>query len=252
MKAVTVAALLASMAVATIAQAEVYKWQDELCDIQGNFDNKKYTAKQIENAHFMLNNLTSVQLNSTSSPMNLKDIDKVTTADLDNLDQEYKLRKRKVESLKVVIEAQPYKRELLKSIDGEYFHDKLSILAYLAPVQAMRQSPPICKQYLAPFFKGEAAVQRKWQQFVEEQIQEQERISSDRGQSYRTLRTERYQEERASDPANYAKISLLTFGFSNCLNDHIYHADSQKVFSNQQKLNKILFGKSLTMVCEEP
>ena len=33
MKAVTVASLLASMAVATIAQAEVYKWQDELCDI---------------------------------------------------------------------------------------------------------------------------------------------------------------------------------------------------------------------------
>ena len=45
MKAVTVPALLASMVVATIAQAEVYKWQDELCDIQGNFDNKKYTAK---------------------------------------------------------------------------------------------------------------------------------------------------------------------------------------------------------------
>lgn len=88
MKAVTVPALLASMVVATIAQAEVYKWQDELCDIQGNFDNKKYTAKQIENAHFMLNNLTSVQLNSTSSPMNLRDIDKVITADLDNLDQE--------------------------------------------------------------------------------------------------------------------------------------------------------------------
>ena len=41
MKAVTVAALLASMVVATIAHAEVYKWQDELCDIQGNFDNKK-------------------------------------------------------------------------------------------------------------------------------------------------------------------------------------------------------------------
>lgn len=41
MKAVTVPALLASMVVATIAQAEVYKWQDELCDIQGNFDNKK-------------------------------------------------------------------------------------------------------------------------------------------------------------------------------------------------------------------
>ena len=58
MKAITIAAILASMAVTTIAQAEVYKWQDELCDMQGNFDSKKYTAKQIKNSHFVLECLT--------------------------------------------------------------------------------------------------------------------------------------------------------------------------------------------------
>lgn len=67
MKAMTIAAMLASMTVTNIAQAEIYKWQDELCDIKGSFDNKKYSAKQIKNSHFMLNNLNTVQLNSFSS-----------------------------------------------------------------------------------------------------------------------------------------------------------------------------------------
>ena len=252
MKAMTIAAMFASMTVTNIAQAEIYKWQDELCDIKGSFDNKKYSAKQIKNSHFMLNNLNTVQLNSFSSPMNPSDIDKVSTTDITNLDKEYESIKGKVQQLEVVPAAQTYKRELLKSIEGEYVHDKLTILAYSDPIQAMRLSPPICKQYLAPFFESEAAVQVKWQEFVEEQIQEQARISSDNGKSYRVLATQRYQEEKASDPENYAKTNLLNYGFSNCVNDQIYHADSQQVFSNYNQLNKTIFGKSISMVCDEP
>ncbi|MBH0086010.1 hypothetical protein I6E84_07240 [Psychrobacter sp. SCQQ22] len=251
MKAMTVAAVLTLMAVTTSTQAEVYQWQDDLCDMKGEFNNRKYSAKQIENSHFMLNNLTSVQL-SSSSPLYPRDIDQISKSDLDNLNQEYQARKRKVEQLEVVPQAQTYKRELLKSIDGEYVLNKLTILAYLDPLQAMRLSPPMCKQYLAPFFKDEAAVQNKWQEFVEEQIQEQTLFSNDDGKYSRNLITERYQRQQASDPENYAKINLLTYGFSNCVNDQIYHADSEKVFKDSQKLNETLFGKSLKMVCEEP
>ena len=248
----TVAAVLTLMALTTSTQAEVYQWQDDLCDMKGEFNNTKYSAKQIENSHFMLNNLTSAQLNSFSSPIHPSDLNRVSTTDTTNLSKEYESRKRKVQKLEVVPEAQPYKRELLKSIEGEYVHDKLTILAYLDPIQAMRLSPPMCKQYLAPFFKNEAAVQNKWREFVEEQIQEQTLFSNDGGKYSRNLTTERYQSQKASDPENYAKVNLLTYGFSNCVNDQIYHADSEKVFKDSQKLNETLFGKSLKMVCEEP
>lgn len=247
----TVAAVLTLMALTTSTQAEVYQWQDDLCDMKGEFNNTKYSAKQIENSHFMLNNLTSIQL-SSSSPLYPRDIDQISKLDLDNLNQEYQARKRKVEQLEVVPQAQTYKRELLKSIDGEYVLNKLTILAYLDPIQAMRMSPPMCKQYLAPFFKDETAVQNKWREFVEEQIQEQTLFSNDGGKYSRNLITERYQRQQASDPENYAKVNLLTYGFSNCVNDQIYHADSEKVFKDSQKLNETLFGKSLKMVCEEP
>ena len=240
MKVVTVAALLASMAVVNSAQAEVYKWQDELCDIQGNFDHKKYSAKQIKNSHFVLEGLTSANLNSFFPPMNIKDLDKVSNKDLERLTEEYKQVKNNVERLDVVPEAKAYKQQLLQSIEGEYKKERLTILAYVDPIQAMRQSPPMCKQYLEPFFKDESAVQNKWQQMVEKRA-----LSNSYAMS-------RYQEEKASNPAKYAKIDLITFGFGNCVNNQRYHAGSEVVLRNQQKLNKTLFGKSLTMVCEEP
>ena len=240
MKVVTVAALLASMAVVNSAQAEVYKWQDELCDIQGNFDHKKYSAKQIKNSHFVLEGLTSANLNSFVPPMNIEDLDKVSNKDLERLTKEYKQVKNNVERLDVVPEAKAYKQQLLQSIEGEYKKERLTILAYVDPIQAMRQSPPMCKQYLEPFFKDESAVQNKWQQMVEKRA-----LSNSYAMS-------RYQEEKASNPAKYAKIDLITFGFGNCVNNQRYHAGSEVVLRNQQKLNKTLFGKSLTMVCEEP
>lgn len=240
MKVVTVAALLASMAVVNSAQAEVYKWQDELCDIQGNFDHKKYSATQIKNSHFVLEGLTSANLNSFVPPMNIEDLDKVSNKDLERLTKEYKQVKNNVERLDVVPEAKAYKQQLLQSIEGEYKKERLTILAYVDPIQAMRQSPPMCKQYLEPFFKDESAVQNKWQQMVEKRA-----LSNSYAMS-------RYQEEKASNPAKYAKIDLITFGFGNCVNNQRYHAGSEVVLRNQQKLNKTLFGKSLTMVCEEP
>lgn len=240
MKAITIAAILASMAVTTIAQAEVYKWQDELCDMQGNFDSKKYTAKQIKNSHFVLESLTRLNLNSFFPPMDIEALDKLSMKDMDALTKEYKQVKRDIERLDVVPEAKGYKQELLKSIDGEYQQSQLTILGYLNPSEALKQSPKMCQQYIKPLLQNEAAVQTKWKQIVEERA-----VSNSYAMS-------RYQDEKASNPAKYAKIDLVTFGFGNCVNEQVYHADSEVVFKNQQKLNKTLFGKSFKQVCDEP
>ena len=129
MKAITIAAILTSMAVTTSVQAEAYKWQDELCDMQGNFDNKKYSAKQIKNSHFVLESLTRLNLDSFFSPMSIEALDKLSMKDMDALNKEYKQVKRDIESLDVVPEAKGYKQDLLKSIDGEYKQNQLTIYA---------------------------------------------------------------------------------------------------------------------------
>ena len=252
MKVVIVGALLTSMAVTTITQAQTYKWEDGLCAMKGDFDSKKYTAKQIKNSHFVLESLTRLNLESFFPPMDIDELDKLSMKDLDKLTEEYKKVKNNVEQLDVVPEAKGYKQELIKSIDGEYKQNKLTILGYLNPSEALKQSPQMCKTYIEPLLKNETAVQNRWKQFVEEEIQEQADITDDGGKYYRSLATKRYQEEKVSDPAKYAKINLVTFGFGGCVNEQIYHADSEVVFKNQQKLNKTLFGKSFKQMCDEP
>ena len=240
MKMYSLIAVSVLLTVPSVATAEVYQWQDDLCDMQGSFDNKKYSANQIKNSHFVLEGLTRVNLNSFFSPMDIDALDKLSMKDMDLLNKEYKQAKSDVERLDVVPEAKGYKQELIKSIDGEYKHDQLTILAYLDPSEALKQSPKMCHQYIKPLLQNEAAVQSKWKQLVEKST-----LSNNYAMS-------RYQDKKASNPTKYARIDLITFGFANCVNDHIYHADSEKVFKDSQDLNKTLFGKSLTMVCEEP
>ena len=252
MKRCSALATIALLAIATIAQAETYQWQGDYCSMKGDFDSKKYTAKQIKNSHFVLESLTRLNLESFFPPMDIDALDKLSMKDLDTLTEEYKKVKNNIERLDVVPEAKGYKQELIKSIDGEYKQNKLTILGYLNPSEALKQSPQMCKTYIEPLLKNETAVQNRWKQFVEEEIQEQADITDDGGKYYRSLATKRYQEEKASNPAKYAKINLVTFGFGGCVNEQIYHADSELVFKNQQKLNKTLFGKSFKQICDEP
>lgn len=252
MKALTVAAILASMAVTTIAQAQTYKWSDDYCDYKGDFDSKKYTAKQIKNSHFVLEGLTRTNLDSFFPPMSIDALDKLSMQDLDTLTEEYKQVKSNVERLDVVPEAKGYKQQLLKTIDGEYEQNKLTILAYLNPSEALKQSPQMCKSYIAPLLQNETAVQNRWKQFVEAEIKEQGQHGAEQLASYRKIATKRYQEQKASHPSKYARINLVTFGFSNCVNNQGYHADPEKVFKDSQKLNKTLFGKSFKEMCQEP
>lgn len=251
MKTLTVTALLASLALTTIAHAQTYQWEEGYCSYKGDFDDKKYTAKQIKNSHLVIESLTRTNLESFFSPMSLDALDNLSMNDLDRLTKEYNHIKRNAERLEVVPEAKDYKQQLLKSIDDEYKTDKLTILAYLNPSDALKQSPQMCKNYLEPFLQSEAAVQSRWQQFVEEEIQQQGEYGADELARYRNIATQRYQQEKASHPAEYAKINLITFGFSNCVNNQGYHAEPDDVFEGFQTLNKTLFGNSLKEMCTD-
>lgn len=252
MKALTIAIVLTSMAVTTIAQAEVYQWEDDYCRMEGDFDSKKYTATQIKNSYLVLEGLTRTNLNSFFPPMNIDALDKLSMKDLDTLTEEYKQVRSRFERLDVVPESKGYKQDLLKTIDGEYNTNRLNILGYLNPSEALKQSPQMCKTYIAPLLQNEAAVQKRWKEFVDEKIERQGKHGAEQLARYRKIAMTRYQQEKASNPAKYAKIDLVTFGFSNCVNEQAYHVDSEKVFKDSQTLNKTLFGKSFTMMCEEP
>ena len=251
MKVFTVAAMLASMAVTTITQAQTYQWEDDYfyCSHKGDFDSKKYTAEQIKNSHLLLNSLRTSNLASFLSPLSIDGLDKLSMKDMDLLTKEYKKAKSNAARLNVVPEVKDYKEQLLKSIDGEYKQSKLTILAYLNPSEALKHSPKMCQHYIKPFLQSETAVQKKWKEFVEQRINEQR--ASEFSASYRDTLMTRYQGQKASNPAEYARIDLLTFGFGNCVNEQVYHPDTDNVFEAYQELNKTLFDKSYKVTCSE-
>lgn len=254
MKAVTVAAILASMAVTTIAQAQTYKWEDGYCSMQGDFDSKKYTAKQIENSHYVMDQLNTLNLEVRHSPQSVAEMKQISNRDLDILDKEYAQVKNEVEKIQVVPQAQKYKQDLLKTIDGEYTTNKLVLLAHVNPAEAIKQSPAMCKTYIEPLLQSESAIQNRWRQAVEDNIKELAKDYADDPdliKSQRKLALDRYQQEKATNASFYAQKNLISYHFNNCLVNTAYRLDSEDVFKDSQKLNKVLFGKSFKEICDE-
>ena len=251
MKVVTTAILLASTAITTIAQAQTYEWRSEMefCQYQGDFDNNKYTAKQIENSHFVLNSLTRANLESFSEPMSNVLLDNISSKDPEVLTKEYKQAKRHVERLDIVPEAQTYKQQLLKTIDGEYKTAQLAILAYRNPSKALKQSPPMCQHYVEALLQDETAVQNKWQQVVEEKIQDKVRTSSLSDEFYRKREMRDYQEQKSLSAYFYARNAIVSSGFYNCVKSTAYRPELKTVSTNYAKLNHKIFDGKYTAQC---
>lgn len=250
MKKILTTALMASMLVATSAQAQTYSWEDDYCSYKGNFDSKKYTANQIKNSYDVLQNLTSLNLEVQYGPQSPAEMKQLSNKDLESLKGEYSQAKGKVEKLQVVPQVKGYKDQLLKTIEGEYTQKKLELLAYINPAEAIKQSPVMCKSYIEPLLQSETAVQTRWRKAIEESIKEQGEYGN--GSNYRKIAMNRYQEEKATNAPFYARKDLISYHFTNCVNSQMYRADPEVVFTNIQKLNKTLFGKSFKEMCVDP
>ncbi|WP_162617733.1 hypothetical protein [Psychrobacter sp. YP14] len=255
MKKVLTTALVASMLVITSAQAQTYSWEADYCSYKGDFDNKKYTLNQIKNSHYVMQQLGTLNLEVQHGPQSPAEMKQLSNKNLSALDNEYAQVKTKVEKLNVVPQAKKYKQDLLKSINNEYTTNKLVLLAYTNPAEAIKQSPAMCKSYIEPLLQNETAIQNRWLKAVEESIKEQAKDYADDREfmrSQRELAMQRYQEEKATNASFYARKDLISYHFNNCLVHQFYNPEIENVYTNTQKLNKSIFGKSFKEVCEAP
>lgn len=254
MKGLTTALIVASMAMTTIAQAQTYKWEDDYCSMKGDFDSKKYTAKQVKNSHYVMNQLSDLNLDILRIPQSTAQLHQMSYSDIDALNTEYAQVKNDVETLQIVPQAQTYKQDLLKTIEGEYITRKLVLLAYVDPAAAIKQSPAMCKTYIEPLLQSESAIQNRWRQAVDDEIKEQVTDYADDPDlilSERDRVMQRYEEEKAANAYLNARSNLISYRFYNCVNSTVYHLEPEDVFADSQKLNKALFGKSFKEICDE-
>ncbi len=250
MKVFTITLVLTAMTAVHTAQAQPFEWKSEmkLCQYQGDFDPKKYTAKQIENSHFVLNSLIKPNLDSFSESMSNLFVDNISSKDPEVLAEEYKQAKHHVERLDIVPAAETHKQELLKTIEGEYETAKLAILGYQNPSEALKKSPQMCKHYLEPLLGDENAVQNKWKQVVEEKIEEQVRTGSLSEDFYRKAEMRDYKKQKSLSAYFYAR-NAISSGFYNCIKNTAYRPDRKTVSANYAKLNRKIFGDNYTGQC---
>lgn len=236
MKVATTAMLLASTAMTTIAQAQTYEWEQALCSYKGEFNSKKYTTKQVDNSYYMPDQLGSLNLDSLRESQSNAQLHQMSYRDIAALDIEYIQVKNNIEHLQIVPKEQTYKQDLLKSIEGKYTTNKLMLLAYVDPAEAIKQSPAMCATYIEPLLQSESTIQDRWRQAVEDNIKEQAKDYADDPyliKSQRKLAIDRYQEEKATNAFFYAHKDLTSYHFNSCV------------------VNKVLFGKSFEEICDE-
>jgi len=102
--------------------------------------------------------LGTLNLDVQFGPQSPAEMKQLSNKNLSALDNEYARVKTKVEKLNVVPQAKKYKQDLLKSINNEYTTNKLVLLAYTNPDEAIKQSPAMCKSYIEPLLQNETAI----------------------------------------------------------------------------------------------
>lgn len=138
---------------------------------------------------------------------------------------------------------------MLKTIDGEYKTAQLAILAYRSPSKALKQSPPMCQHYVEALLQDETAVQNKWQQVVEENIQDKVRTGSLSDEFYRKMEMRDYQEQKSLSAYFYARNAIVSSGFYNCVKSTAYRPELKTVSANYAKLNHKIFDGKYTAQC---
>lgn len=253
MKVVTAAVLLASMAMTTIAQAQTYEWEEALCRYKGEFNSKKYTAKQVDNSYQLLDHLSRPNLDGLRTPQSSAQLHQMSYRDVAALDTEYLQVSNTVENLHIVPQAQPYKQALLKTIEGEYTASRLTLLAYVDPAEAIKQSPAMCTTYIEPLLHSESAIQNRWRQAVDDEIKEQVTDYADHPDlivSERDRVMQRYEEEKAENAYLNARSNLISYRFYNCVNSTVYHPSVDEMSMYPHKLSASLFGSNYEQDCD--
>ena len=253
MKVVTTAILLASTAITTIAQAQTYEWEEALCSYKGEFNSKKYTAKQVDNSYQMLNQFSSSNLDGLRVPQTNAQLHQMSYSDVTALDIEYLQVKNNIENLHIVPQTQPYKQALLKTIEGEYTASRLTLLAYVDPAEAIKQSPAMCTTYIEPLLQSDSAIQNRWRQAVDDDIQEQVTDYADYPDlilSERDRVMQRYEEDKAENAYLKARNNLISYRFYNCVKSTVYYPSVDEMSMYSHKLSASLFGSNYEQDCD--
>lgn len=224
------------------AQLKVFKWTNELCDISGTYDSKKYTEKQLRDTlKLIVPDAPRIDFNAA-----VWKYDEIAALDLAALDREYEQKAKMLRELDIV--KLPYwenlRRSTLNEMQQVYELSKITAQAYTRPV-AIKEYPRAdsCKlKYADPIISGGESLVAAWREV---------NLASQKLNADPRRLQERFDRENASpDRLKFALVETMAFGWWNCANETIERPASASDGTAEKEFRKLFIR--VKEICSEP
>jgi hypothetical protein len=235
---VAAAADTSALATAPAKTTAVFGWQTELCDFKGIYDAGQHTDEQLKNTVALWFSPPRLETTTTVfKPANIGSLDTLA------LDLEYKDRMASLRALKIV--KLPYwlslKQRVIRDFEQTYQLARLQIRAYTNPTVLLNTPfSATCNRYAEAVNADETTLMDGWKALADERNRTDGNAAGS-GEMY-------YGNYKPAERFSYARVDIITFGWTNCANEQIDHV-------NRTEDTEREFAKLFTNIqskCDEP
>lgn len=204
-----------------------FNWESELCTHKSTFDARRYTREELAGTLKLWNIVGGIMLESDGTVFSPDKIPDLVT--LQELEAEYKKKKRRLRNLKIVNEPywQEIKKLMLRELDDEYEMKRISSQAYTNPnVLKGNRFSKVCPDLIDALTSSDTSkLMVAWRKLAEEQ-------SKINGSPEYVMKQFR---EAYDDPNRImnARVELITFGWWNKVNGTIRNVQSDEKMSDR-------------------
>lgn len=226
----------------TLAQSKKFRWESEggMCEYEGTYDSKKYTAAQLKNTKKLIDNSFNLDF-TTATVWKYEEIESLNFAPIE---ADYKKKSAELKTLSIV--KSPYweaqKQLKLKEMEQYYWLIKTTMSSYKTPA-SLPEYPyaESCKtKYAEPLIAGGDSLLKIW-----ETVNIETRNNNSDPARIKRI----FDEQRKSpDALKFAVVEVTAFGWWNCANALIDQGD----YETREKNFRKLFSRFRTVQCEEP
>lgn len=225
-------------------QNTTFKWEDELCSYESQYNSKLYSERQIINC-YKLAYKDDFRFQNTPDIFVVKDLERIHLNDLDNEYQEKSKLLMTLEIPKIQFWDKLRKRRLIE-LDQLYNLSKITCQSFADPryLRQFNHSDSCLIMHANSLISGGDRLLKDWHELTSQMAERNgwpEKVWSDY-----------YRQLNSKDKFTHARINVTMYGWWNCAINYIDYTES---FFDGEKTSKEflkLFVKTVKLDCIEP
>lgn len=227
-----------------VAQSKKFGWSNELCEFEGTYNAKNFSATQLKNT---LRILSPFDLRLTSISATVWKYEDIQTLNVQKLDADFDMLVQELTSLDFVKTAYTLKIRAQKLKEARQLYElmRITMRAYNTPSVIRDYSGASeCKRiYGEPIIAGGDDLLAVWKKVNEDT----RKRNADPDRIRRIFEV----QLKSPDKLKYALVETMAFGWWNCANDSIPYLNAEDEIKAEKEFKK-LFISVRNIRCDEP